>query len=343
MKIGKNIIVTYYYSYGRKITKTFKLLDVVGFSYILVKYGNQKILIPFFDRDSMIETITREGHEKPLYYNPHLKEDMYDGYYIKDEYYRMINENFFKAKNFNSKEIDEFIEKYNNKTNTFEYDDLFFTAKQKEEFENFFEQLIKELSIDCKSRGLDADFKLLSKGTTSYIYSIGDKIVKIGKPRRKPILPYCEYLLQPIINKEFEFDGYPIHIEVTQKALVCENLPIGLLNDKFINIANTLRDRLEEIGLKSFDLIPTNVGILLQDNRIHFDSVNFDTSNDDITSILNNNNLRIRGKGEFVLIDLDSLYIVDIEKYCTYLRNIGVNEKKIEKLERAYGKTKNKR
>ena len=37
---------------------------------------------------------------------------------------------------------------------------------------------------------------------------------------------------------------------------------------------------------------PANIGILTSENRIHFDSINFDVGNEVTTSIQNNNNLR---------------------------------------------------
>ena len=88
-------------------------------------------------------------------------------------------------------------------------------------------------------------------------------------------------------------------------------------------IRDELAEKLHAIGLRSNDLHPANIGILTSENRIHFDSINFDIGNEISTSIQNNNSLRIKGAGEAVIIDLDCLEIEDITKYSDYLRKIG--------------------
>ena len=325
MKTDCKITLTYYSSYGYKEIKEFKLLDVVGFSYILVENQDGQFSIPFFGLDAMIESITLENNNTPIYFNPYVNKDIFDGFYIKGEYVESIKQNFLGKNKLNLEDRDNFIQRFKTKESTFEYDDLFFSDKQKREFNDFFDLLIKDLTNYCKNNGLDSNLKLIGKGTTSIIYSIGDKIVKIGKPRRKSSIPYCEYLLQPIINRDFEFDGYPIHVEVTQKVIVCENIKDMWSDDKFVAIRDELSEKLREIGLKSTDLHPANIGVLTSENKIHFDSINFDIGDEMVTSIQNNNNLRIKGSGEFVIIDLDCLEVEDMTKYCEYLRSIGFN------------------
>ena len=58
METDSDIILTYYSSYGYGLTKKFKLIDVVGFSYVLVENEEGKVSIPFFGMDSMIKSIT---------------------------------------------------------------------------------------------------------------------------------------------------------------------------------------------------------------------------------------------------------------------------------------------
>lgn len=323
MKTDSNIILTYYSSYGYRETKRFKLVDVVGFKNVLVKNEEGLVSIPFFGLDAMIESITFENSNKPIYFNPYVNKDIFDGFYIKDGYAENIKQNLLGKKDLNLEDRENFIQKYMTKRSTFEYDELFFSEKQKREFTDFFEMLIKDLTNYCKNNGLDSNLKLIAKGTTSIVYSIGDKIIKIGKPRRRSSIPYCEYLLQPIINRDFEFDGYPIHIEITQKVLVCENMKDSLPDKKIHAIIKQLSDSLHAIGLKSTDLHPGNIGLLTTDNKIHFDSTNFEIGNEVSTSIQNNNNLGIKKAGEFVIIDLDCLKIEDNTKYSNYLRSIG--------------------
>ena len=323
METDSDITLTYYSSYGHKVTKKFKLIDVVGFSYVLVENEEGKVSIPFFGMDAMIESITIKNSNKPIYFNPYVNKDIFEGFYVKKGYIENIKHGLLGKTDLNLEDRENFIQKYKAKESTFEYDELFFSEKQKREFTDFFELLIRDLTNYCKNNGLDSNLKLIGKGTTSIIYSIGDKIVKIGKPRRKSSIPYCEYLLQPVINRDFEFDGYPIHVEVTQKVLVCENIKDSWSDEKFVAIRDELAENLHTIGLKSTDLHPANIGVLTSENRIHFDSINFDIGNEVSTSIQNNNNLRIKSAGEFVIIDLDCLEIEDMAKYSDYLKSIG--------------------
>lgn len=327
MQTDSDILITYYSSYGYKETKKVKLIDIVGYTYILVEDEYSKVSIPFFGQDAMIESITIKNSDKPIYFNKYVNKDIFDGFYVKTGYVEKIKQSFFGNFKFNLEDRDKFIQRYKAKEATFDYDDLFFSKKQKQEFNIFFELLIKELTEYCKNNGLDSNLKLIGKGTTSIIYSIGDKIIKIGKPRRQSTVPYCEYLLQPIINRDFEFDGYPIHVEVTQKVLVCENIKDSWSDEKFVAIRNDLANQLSMIGLKSTDLHPANIGILTSENKIHFDSIHFDVGNETATSIINNNNLRPKKAGDFVIIDLDCLEIEDINKYQNYLRSIGFNDR----------------
>ena len=94
-----------------------------------------------------------------------------------------------------------------------------------------------------------------------------------------------------------------------------------------------LKNNLKEIGLNSDDLHPGNVGILLKDNKIHFDDIFYDTSPPTTTSITNNNNYKILSRGNYVIIDLDSLEIEDEEKYNNYLESISKSKKLSKKRE----------
>ena len=94
MKTDSDVIVTYYSSYGNKQTKEFKLLDVVGFSNLLLESDNEKISIPFFGMNAMIESITFKNVDKPIYFNPYLNKDMFNGYYVNREYLETVKQTF---------------------------------------------------------------------------------------------------------------------------------------------------------------------------------------------------------------------------------------------------------
>lgn len=338
LRIGCEIIVTYY-RYGKKYTNTVTLLDVWEFVYIFgeVKDDNCEFVnIEFFSNDTMIESIKVFGTSIPIYYNPYVSEDIFNNSLIdtdcaKEIMYKVLGEDY-DYENFCCFGRDILIEKYIARDTNVMYDDLFFSDKQKEEFEIFFKMLTDELVLYAKRNNMNSDVKFICSGKTSLVYEIGDKIIKIGKPRRSCHIPYCEFLLQPIINCDFSFDGYPMHVEVTQKVLVLENNGKSLVysDDKYFNeIVDELRKNLHSIGLGTKDLHPGNVGILLNDNKIHYDEISFDVGDELITSIENNNALRILGKGKFVIVDLDCLKIDDIVKYSQYLSSIGYDMDKI--------------
>lgn len=334
MKINEEIIVSYYSSYGKKTTKEYTLLNIIGFEYILLEDDKEIINIPFFGIKSMIESITIKQNK--IYYNPYVNKEIFDGIYIKNGITENIKQKMLNNLEFDFEKQDDFIRKYNEKNTIINYDDLFLSKKQKIEFNYFFEFLIKELKQYCKRNELDSKLKFINVGTTSIVYEIGDKIIKIGKPRRNKIIPYCEFLLQPIINRDFEFDGYPIHIEVTQKVNTFQNKKVVQDSSQIESIINEFQENLRNIGLETTDLHSGNIGILICDNRIHYDSIKFDTGNDFATSIMYNNNKRIFQKGELVLLDLDSLRIIDTVKYANYLKSIGYqgyNEHFDEKIE----------
>lgn len=334
-KIGEKIIVVYYTKDGNKHIEETYLSDIVSFSHIWVKNKDKTTSIPFFSSDIIIESITFKGYNQPTFYNHYIQQLSPTNPFEKYQELKMIMDNLFKTNQNKLNERKKTIKMYLLRRGFVEYNDLFFSQKQKEEFELFFSIILEELSQYAKNHNFDNNLKLVCIGSTSIIYELGDKIIKIGKPRRKKSIPYCEYILQPIINQTLEFDGYPIHIEITQKVFALDNedgFALYSEDERFKEIVSELEKSLYSIGLSTDDLHPGNVGILLSDNKIHFDGINFDTGNDTATSITNNNNLRILKKGRFVIIDLDSLEIEDIIKYSNYLKSIGYNKEKIRKL-----------
>lgn len=333
LKIGNIINVIYYTKDGKKHTDEFYLLNIAYFSHIWVaREGCNMIDIPFISEECIIESITFKENNYPVYLNTLLKQSDSSNPFDNYEQINLIMNQKIECNQEKLKERKKHINSYLAKIEYIEYDDLFFSQKQKEEFELFFSMIIKELSEYAKANNLNSELTHISTGSTSLVYSLGDKIIKIGKPRRTPVIPYCEYILQPIINRTLEFDGYPIHIEITQKVSVFEEECTFKDNTNtiklFQSIKSFLEDKLEKIGLHCDDIILENIGILLEDNKIHFPSITFDTSSSQVTSIENNNNLRILKKGSPVIIDLDCIEIEDIKKYTKYLKKIGLNKGK---------------
>lgn len=341
LRLDNDIVITYYLGNGEKITKKCKLLNIFRFSYICVLEIDKVVNLRFFDYDMIIESIKSPDSNSYLYYNSYITNEIFNKNFINMNYLYDIKRKMICYSDVEIDNTDNYLENYLSRDCLLNYDDLFFSTKQKEEFEQFFNMLLVELSKYAKKNGFDCELKQISCGTTSLVYELGDKIVKIGKPRRNDSIPYFEYLLQPIFNKLMDFDGYPIWIEITQKVVALENIDGSAMdsNDKqFNDMLKKIKVFLKSIGLKYYDFHTGNIGILLNDNKIHYDGVEIDVGNDNITSILNNNNLKILKKGNFVIIDLDSLVIKNIKKYSNYLRSIGYDEDKIMKFVSIYNR-----
>lgn len=337
LKLGSMVVVTYYKKDGLKHTEEAPLLDIISFSHIWIGKGkNDMTSLSFFSPEVIIESITFKGDRHPTYVNPYLQNgNMTNPFACYSQLERLMQPVIHCDKKALEKRR-EFVKKYLKKDDYVEYDDLFFSQKQKEEFEACFNMLVKELSAYAVSKNLDGKLKRIWAGTTSIIYEIGDKIVKIGKPRRVSTIPYCEYILQPIINQTLTFDGYPIQLEVTQKVLTLEEFyQCGydeiLEKEEYKAMEATLLDQLEAIGLSFSDSSPSNIGILIEDNRIHYDEIGFATANEEVTSIENNNGFRILQKGMPVIIDLDCIEIKDRKKYAKYLKSITGKQGKRKK------------
>lgn len=329
LRIDNEVIVTFY-NYGCKYTRNYILLDVDKFDKIYVRNDNgDTFYINFFDNVMMIETIKIPNYGLPIYNNLFIDDNIFNDGLISDSYVSVIRNKVIGNEKINFNDRDSLINRYMERDNVFKYDDLFFSSKQKEEFELFFVLLIKELSLYAENNGICNGVKFISRGTTSIVYEIGDKIVKIGKVRRCNCIPYCEYILQPIVNLDLIFDGYPIRVEVTEKVYTLDNHDGSCIytdDDRFNEMVEGFREIFYSIGLSTRDLYPGNIGILLNDNRIQMDELLVDVGNSGVTSIENNNNLRILRKGRFVVVDLDCIWIDDMDKYRNYLEYIGINK-----------------
>ena len=336
LHIGNEIIVTYYTNDGNKHIEAIILLDIIDFSHIVITNIDKTQptkKITFFSKDNIIESISFKHSKKTIYQNPYLIS--YNNPFKHFEQLQIIMKQTFNIERYTFQKREEQIMQYLRLDTKLKYEDLFFSAKQKEEFETFFRLIIKELQTYAIKNGYEPDLKKICTGSTSIVYELGDKIIKIGKPRRSKTIPYCEFILQPIINRTFEFDGYKIHLEITQKTLAIDNQDehAHLSEDeRFQEDVSILNKNLYSIGLSSNDLHPGNIGILLKTNKIHYDEITFDTADSNVTSISNNNNFRILPKGRSVIIDLDDIIIEDKEKYYQYLDSIGLKQDKIKSL-----------
>ena len=329
----ETISVTYYSHKEGFVTKPFKV-ETYGSHDTLVVYdefGKSKDL-PFFGKDIMIQSITFENENEPVYYNDYIGPSIHD--IFTEEYREYIKHKVFP--NYDERKR-KAIKRFNNYRRWYDTDsflDLFFTEKQKEEFEEFFKILTAGIARYCVNRNLDSTLKEINHGCYSNVYKIGDIIIKLGKEREQKQIPYCEYLLQPIINKTYYFDGFPIRIEITQEAKTysTDQTIIGQIRKSILN------RKLRKIGLKCDDLNIRNIGILKKDNKIDYPSIDFCCGNEETTSIENNNSSKILKKGKTVIIDLDNIDIINIDNYCNYLETTTVSKESIQKVKAKYYK-----
>jgi len=345
--IGKDIIVSYYTNFKKLKTQKFKLIALRDFDkpncmHMIVNGKLTTCDMYFFSQISLIKSITIPTSNHPIYFNPYIEKYLNQPYNNPIELEKKIKKAFLDNTPQNKiiSEIELFLLRYYTR-GKFNFEDLFYSEKQRQEFDLFFALLIDDLTKQAKKHNLDATMRKIDDGSTSLIYSIGDKIVKIGKARDNKVIPYCEYLLQPILNREIMFDNIPIRIEVTERVISYKSLnkdDQDAMRSKFEQAVIDLGKQLKQIGLKCYDLNIYNIGILIHDNIIHFDTIPLETGYENTTSIKNNNSLQVRKKGEFIILDLDALEIENYRKYCNYLKKIGYILDKNKTKSEDYGK-----
>lgn len=338
--IGKEIIISYYTNLRKLKTQTFKLISLKSFDepscmHMIVNGKGFFGDMYFFSQQTLIKSITISGEDTPIYFNAYIEENLMQSCTNPFEFIKTMQNAFFSNTPQNQilSERDKFLIKHYTR-GKFKFEDLFFSEKQRQEFDLFFSLLIEDLTRYSKKNNLDSKIRKIDSGSTSIIYSIGDKIIKIGKIRDNSIIPYCEYLLQPIMNCDILFDNIPIRVEVTERIIAYKNLSEDdkkNMQAQFKQAVIEINKQLHKIGLRCYDLNINNIGILTKDNIIHFDTIPFQIAREETTSIKNNNGLQVRKKGEFVILDLDAIEIINYRKYCRYLKKIGYITEKTDK------------
>ncbi|MBR2241251.1 MAG: hypothetical protein IJ890_07750 [Clostridia bacterium] len=188
------------------------------------------------------------------------------------------------------------------------YGDKFYSENdRKEESELIKEQyaptvmiMIEELLKEQNKKWID--IKEVGTGAYSNVYEIGDKILKIGNPRKKFEVPNHKRILQPLtrINLQEDKDDKLACIEI------CEKVGTDYREDFNEVIYEIYRD-LRDDGIIWTDTRWKNVGKLLKDNVVTLNgekinvapnSIGFDKSNKD----------KYLKAGEFVILDTDYIF-----------------------------------
>ncbi len=109
------------------------------------------------------------------------------------------------------------------------------------------------------------NLELIGEGDFSLVYSIGDKIIKIGSKRATPKFPNNPYIVKPLLRKSIPINDNNdiVFIEV------CEKIKTNCCTEEDVY---KLYKSLREIGLIWMDPKKSNVGKLIKDNKIYWNS-----------------------------------------------------------------------
>ncbi len=149
------------------------------------------------------------------------------------------------------------------------------------------------------------DMKLLGNGSHSTTYQIGDKVLKIGRPRETYNIPNHNRILQPLIRTNFidEKNNNEVLacIEISNKV---DKIPKDdMQEEELYEVYKELR----ESGIIWTDVRFDNVGRLTKPNEPSLNGENVDVSPDAVGF-----DGKLKGKklsrGELVILDTDCIY-----------------------------------
>ena len=166
-----------------------------------------------------------------------------------------------------------------------------------------------------------SNIEYLNNGAFSYVYSIGSKVIKIGKDREKFIIDNNKRFLKPILRTKIpniNNNGTLGIIEITEKV------DTNNITEKH---ARMIYKELRDLGYIWVDCRPDNIGRLIKKNKIYYkglnpvkEAINYNTDN---PKELNSNNYVILDNDyiykeeEFENLDFDEkeMYLDSVDKY----------------------------
>ena len=197
-----------------------------------------------------------------------------------------------------------------------------------EDNEYVVDMLMMILDEVCRNEGVTyKDIKYAGGGYYSNAYQIGDKIIKIGHVREKFEFPNNPYIIAPLLRKRIPILNSNIdelYIEIQERV---ELLKEGNYTDEEIY---QLYKKVRDIGLIWFDVEPRNIGRLLKDNIIHWNS---DIAQiDNVLGFEPKRGHTILKAGELVILDADFIfdYTKCPEKYFEYDWSHTRNQRRYE-------------
>lgn len=188
-----------------------------------------------------------------------------------------------------------------------------------------FSIMIDELLQSEGKRWIDINTKI--GGSFSDVFEIGNKILKIGQPRKTYKIPYNRRILQPLVRTNFDIDRQDIAC-----VEICEKVDVKFECNEQETIYEIYKD-LREQGIVWTDPKIANVGRLKSDNVV---ILNGEVMEVDLASI------GVEGetqevplkKGDFVILDTDYIFREDDPEL------FWGNEFNGEKLEKRYQQEK---
>ena len=238
--------------------------------------------------------------------------------------------------------IDHYVEEYNNYLATHfreivEINTIY--DKTKEISQSTKEQAIKDNSyivdmimimIDelCRNEGVTyKDIKYAGGGFYSNAYQIGDKIIKIGHVRERFKFPNNPYIIAPLLRKRIELTNSNVdelYIEIQERVELLK--PGNYTDDEIYELYKKVRN----LGLIWFDVEPRNIGRLLKDNVIHWNSEIMQI--DEVLGFEPKRGNTILKAGELVILDADFIfdYMNTPERYLEYDWDHTRNQRRYE-------------
>ncbi len=162
--------------------------------------------------------------------------------------------------------------------------------------------MIDELLQSEGKRWIDLSVK--DGGTYSDVFEIGEKILKIGQPRKTYKIPYSRRILQPLLRTNFDADGKDIAC-----VEICEKVDTDFECDEQETLYEIYKE-LREKGIIWTDPKPTNIGRLKKENvvTLNGEKMEVDSGAVGFEGEIKEEPLK---EGDFVIIDTDYLYRED--------------------------------
>lgn len=243
-----------------------------------------------------------------------------------------LREKIFKKDEYSS-EI-EILNKYIDKNPSRFIDGILnktFFGHTSSKYKNLQELVLLIIQDICKNEKKEISAtQYIKAGSYSAAFSIGDKVIKIGKKRNTEKFPNNPYIVAPLLRKKIDIDNQVFYIEVVEKVDTSNK---DITEEDMYNLYKNVRD----LGLMWNDVAIRNVGRLLKDNIIHWQG-NLSPS-DKALELDNKRGTIILNKGDLVILDADFIYDEN-EENKSYASNSLPLQRKFEKRYQEEIKTK---